>query len=106
MTKAKTPPKLKKKGAKFYTKVLQDYELVDVHDLERLQMAGKCLDEVAEIEERVKTDGMFMVNRYGATVEHPGCKMIRDLRMLFVKIIRELGLDLEMAADSRPPRRY
>ena len=69
-------------------------------------MASKILDEVAESEARVKADGMFILNRYGNLVEHPGCKMIRDLRLLFVKIIRELGLDLADPGDSRPPRQY
>jgi len=68
-------------------------------------MAAKCLDELSAAEMQIKTDGMFTVNRYGATVEHPGCKMVRDSRMLFIKIIRELNLDIP-AQESRPPRKY
>ncbi len=53
------------------------------------KMACKCLDDLSEAEERVKVDGMFTVNRYSAAVEHPAFKTIKDLRLLFVKIIRE-----------------
>lgn len=105
--KITTPPKeLKTAGKNFWKKVLSEYELSDSHDLERLSMACKCLDDLVEIEARVETDGRFVVNRYGTPVEHPGCKMIRDNRMLFIKIIRETGLDLNTATDARPPRQY
>jgi phage terminase small subunit len=102
---AKIPKGLKVAGRKFWKKVLNEYELADSHDLERLSMACKCLDTLADAEKRVDTDGLFSVNRYGATVEHPGVKMIRDNRMLFVKIIRELNLDIP-APVARPPRNY
>lgn len=103
---ARVPKGLQADGKKFWKKVLNEYELPDTHDLERLAMACKCLDALSEIEERVKVDGRFTVNRYKTPIEHPGCKMIRDNRMLFIKIIREIGLDLTTAADARPPRQY
>jgi P27 family predicted phage terminase small subunit len=102
----RVPRGLKAAGKKFWKKVLSEYELQDSHDLERLAMACKCLDDLVEIEERVETDGRFVKNRYGTPVEHPGCKMIRDNRMLFIKIIRETGLDLTTVTDARPPRQY
>lgn len=98
------PKGLKAAGKRFWKKVLSEYELIDAHDRERLAMAAKCLDDLSEIEARVESDGRFVTNRYGTPVEHPGCKMLRDNRMLFVKIIREIGLDL--ATESRPPRQY
>jgi len=102
----KTPSGLNTAGKKFWKKVLSEFELSETHDLERLSMACRCLDDLKEIENRVETDGKFTLNRYGAVVEHPGCKMIRDTRLLFIKIIREMGLDLVVPEDSRPPRRY
>lgn len=102
---AKIPKGLKVAGRKFWKKVLNEYELPDTHDLTRLEMAAKCLDELADAENRIKADGRFTVNRYGATVEHPGCKMVRDSRILFIKIIRELNLDIP-APVARPPRNY
>ena len=68
-------------------------------------MACKTLDDLKEAEDRVKVDGMFVVNRYGNTIEHPAVKTIKDLRLLFVKIIRELALNISIP-ESRPPKRY
>lgn len=106
MKKPRTPSGLKAAGKRFWKEVLSEYVLKDSHDLERLAMAAKCLDDLVDIEARVQADGMFVLNRYKTPVEHPGCKMIRDNRMLFVKIVRELGFDLVTAKDSRPPRQY
>ena len=79
----KHPKGLDATGRKFWRKVLSEYDLQDSHDLERLSIASKCLDDLSEAEERVKTDGRFTTNRYGTVVEHPGVKMVRDMRMLF-----------------------
>lgn len=92
-------------GKKFWKQVLSEYEFEETHDFERLAMAAKCLDDVSEVEEIVKTAGRFTENRYGGVVEHPGVKTIRDTRMLFIKIIRELNLDIS-GPESRPPRKY
>ena len=101
----KPPKELKASGRKFWRKVLLEYDLQESHDLERLSMAAKCLDGLNEAENRVEADGMFVTNRYGNLVQHPGVKTIKDNRTLFVKIIREMCLDIT-AGDSRPPRRY
>lgn len=106
MERIKAPGELKVPGKQFWQSVLKEAELEEAHDLERLKMACKCLDDLSEAEERVKVDGMFTVNRYGATVEHPAFKTIKDLRLLFVKIIRELALDITAPGESRPPRQY
>lgn len=92
-------------GMDFWKKVLSEYDLTEAHDLERLAMACKCLDDINEAEQRVKTDGMYVTNRYGNTIEHPALKTTKDLRLLFIKIIRELSLDVA-APEARPPRRY
>ena len=105
MKTPKAPPGIGKIGSGFWKKSLNEYELSEAHDLERLAMACKCLDDECQAEKRVKADGMFITNRYGSVIEHPACKTIRDTRLLFVKIIRELGLDLQNQ-DSRPPRQY
>lgn len=103
---AKSPSGLKVNGRKFWKKVLSEYDLTDSHDLERLSMAAKCLDDLCEAEKRVKEDGMFTRNRYGSVVEHVGLKMIRDTRLLFLKTIRELSLDISTGPEARPPRQY
>ena len=106
MKKAEIPPNLGKEGSAFWLNVLAENEIEDSHDLQRLAMACKCLDDLAIAEGRVIIEGMFIQNRYGNITEHPAVKTVRDTRLLFVKIIREMGLDLVDVKDTRPPRQY
>jgi hypothetical protein len=69
-------------------------------------LAASELDVQDEAQRAIDEHGYYEVNRYNRLVENPGIKTIRDSRTLFVRIIRELGLDLENAPESRPPRQY
>jgi len=104
--KAKLPAGLKIPGQTFYRKVLEEYELPETHDLERLLMAAKCLDEIADDEKTVKNEGRFIEDRFNQKREHPASKAIRDNKTLFCRIIRELALDITTPGDARPPRQY
>jgi len=100
------PPGLQAPGKRFWKKKLDEVVLSEAHDLERLRMACKCLDEISEAEETVKTEGRFIKDRWQQVKEHPACKSIRDTRIIFCRIIRELSLDLDTGEDSRPPKLY
>ena len=102
----KVPNGLQSHGKKFFKKVLSEYVLTEGHDLERLFMGCRCLDEIAEAEEIVKKEGRFIEDRFQQKREHPAAKAIRDNKIIFCRIIRELGLDMEGTQDSRPPRQY
>ena len=106
MKAAKTPAGLQANGCKFWEKILGEYILEEAHDLERLSMACKCLDDIHQGEEQIKLDGMYVRDRYGQVKEHPAAKVIRDNRIIFCRIIRELALDIETPSESRPPRAY
>jgi phage terminase small subunit len=102
----KSPNGLKPPGKRFWKKVLNEYDLSESHDLERLKMACRCLVEIEEAEKTVEDEGRFIKDRFSQTKEHPGARAIRDNKMLFIKIIRELNLDISTPDDSRPPRKY
>jgi phage terminase small subunit len=102
----KIPKSLKKCGRDFFKKVLTEFDdLQDIHDLERLAMAAKCLDDIHEAEKQIKSDGAFIRDKFGQLKEHVAGKIKRENRTIFCRIIRELGLDLEVP-DPRPPRQY
>ena len=105
MAAIKPPNGLQVSGRKFYRKVLNDYVIEESHDLERLFQACRCLDEIDEAEKVLKTEGRFIFDRFKQRKEHPAAKAIRDHRILFVRILRELCLDTEDPKDgpSRPP---
>jgi phage terminase small subunit len=99
------PEFLKEQGKNFYQKVAVASELEEEIDLKRLEMAAGCYDVILISEKRVEADGHFVKDRYGQLKEHPALKTIRENKTVFCRIIRELGLDLEIE-DSRPPRQY
>jgi phage terminase small subunit len=101
-----TPKGLSKAGKRFWRQALKEFELPWTHDLARLKMACRCLDEIEADETVLKTEGRFIEDRFHQKREHPAAKSIRDNKTLFCRIIRELGLDLTTPEGSRPRRQY
>lgn len=102
----KFPKYLNRSGRSFWKKVLTEFDMKDPHDLERLSLACECLDKIEEAREMIKAEGAFFVDRWNQPKEHPAQGTQRNNAILFSKLIRELGLDLETIPDSRPPRQY
>ena len=102
----RTPSGLQAPGKKFWKKVLSEYEMEESYDLERLKQACGCLDEIYESQKIVVGEGRFVLDRFQQQKEHPAAKAIRENKVLFCRIIRELGLDLAIPGDSRPRRQY
>jgi len=79
--------------------------LTDAHALKELELGCGCLDQIAEGEQVLKTDGLFILNRYKVKIENPAGESVRKNKVIFCRIIRELGLDLE-GTEDRPRRQY
>lgn len=102
----KIPKGLQAPGKRFWKQAHSERELDEGHDLERLFMACRCLDEIAEDEKVVTSEGRFIEDRFHQKREHPAAKSIRDNKIIFCRIIRELALDIVAPGDARPPRQY
>lgn len=56
--------------------------------------------------------GQILVSRdrrplyWGRRIPHPARKTLAESRILFLRSVRELGLDLVTSDDLRPPRQY
>lgn len=98
--------KLGKAGRRFWRRIHKQFVFEEEQDLERLLQASKCLDSIAEGEKTVENQGHFVQDRFGQLREHPGLKVVRDFRTLFLRACRELNLDLERVEDPRVPRQY
>lgn len=106
MKKIKPPIYLKERGKKFFNKVISEFVFENAHEIELLGSAGGELDSQVESQKSIERDGYYIPNRYGKLIEHPALKSLRDSRALFMRIIREMGLDLTTGPESRQPRKY
>lgn len=106
MRKPNIPKDLGPNGASFWKKCNAEFIFTKSHDIERLIIACRCLDDIAIAEQTVRDGGHFVTNRYGNVCENPAVKTILNMRKLFIQTIRELGLDLSKIDAPRPPKRY
>ena len=97
----KTPTDLGPAGLAYWRTVTRHWTLDD-HQPEILRQACKCLDAVAAGEEDVRVKGGLVQDRFGQWKQNPALATIRDMRGLFARLVRELGLSA--AGDTRPPQ--
>jgi len=101
----KKPPKtLQTKGRAFWRRVLKDFLLEESHELQLLQEAAGCLDRIAEAQAEIEAKKPYFNDRFGQPRPHPALNVEKDQRVLFVRIVRELGLQVESEEYSRPKR--
>ncbi len=104
--KALPPPYLTAASKKWWRSVVSAFEL-EPSDLRLLEHAAACWDRAEEARKLVTAEGAVIDGRFpGQRVAHPGVGIERDARTLHARLLRELNLDLEPPAESRPPRRY
>jgi phage terminase small subunit len=99
-----TPKGLQGKALAFWEKVLRDFDLEPFHH-DTLEQACWSLQRAEEARALVNTHGQFYTNaKTGALLRHPAVATEEKNRQLFMRAVRELGLDI--AADAaRPPAR-
>ena len=106
MTAPKAPAGLRKDGKWFWERGTAEREFSEAHDIKRLEMGCRTLDEIASDEKTIKHEGRFTTDRWGRRIPHPALKTLAENRILFLRIIRELGLDITAPDDPRPRRQY
>lgn len=99
------PKDLTDESKKFWNDEGKLYEL-EPHQFKLLEAACRCWDRVVEAKEQIKKDGSYFKDRYGQFKPHPALDVMTKNSNLFMRLIRELGFDLQRPDDSRPPRLY
>jgi len=102
----KAPPKhLKADTKRWFTSVCEDYDLEPHHE-KLLIMACETWDRSRECQTLLKKEGLAIIDRFGQQKPHPMLAIERDFRVLFARLVRELGLDNDEPSEDevRPPR--
>jgi len=100
-----TPPAhLRAATQKWWSQVVADFEL-EPHHLRLLTLAGEAWDRTQQAREALKRHGVTFADRFGQPRGRPEVTIERDSRLAYLKVMRELALDVsEPVGDSRPPR--
>lgn len=106
MTVPKAPAYLRPAGRRYWRQAHSEREFVESHDVKRLEFICRLLDELASDEATVRAEGRFTANRWGQRIAHPALKQIEVNRILYLRCVRELGLDIIMPEDPRIRRQY
>jgi phage terminase small subunit len=101
------PEHLGPAGRDLWTKTLEDFSPDDfkAHSFELLAAAGTQLDRAAQARAAIEKHGIATKDRFNQLRENPAVAVERNAHLAFVRIARELGLDLEPPSESRGPQR-
>ena len=98
----KSPKHLRVATRRWYQDVLDDYQL-EAHHCRLLLLAAEAWDRCEQAREALAKHGTVYDDRFGAPRARPEVAIERDSRLAFARMIRELALDVNEPADSRPP---
>ena len=102
----KSTIKLDKAGSKFRRDILNNIKFEEIHDFQRLDLGCHTLDRIHECRDVIKKEGLFLDDRFGISKLHPAVEVERQQKILFLRILRELNLDLTTVKELRGPKLY
>ena len=100
---SQAPNHLQTETRKWFRQIVSEYEL-ESHHVRLLEMAGSVWDEYEAARKSVAQHGQIFVDRYNQPRERPEVGIARQARIAFARLVRELALDVEPPAPTRPPR--
>ena len=104
MSARRAPQHLQEPTRAWWRAVIADFDL-DEHHVRLLTLAAEAWDRGQQAREALSEHGLVFSDRHGAVKARPELAVERDSRIAFARLVRELDLDGEPAADPRPPRR-
>ena len=108
MTRPRAPKHLCPKTRRWWSSVVNEWQLED-HHKKLLTLAAESWDRIAEAQEQITIDGVYIKDRFGQLKPHPALAVERQEKICFARLLRELDLDVDPPPESRRPaklRRY
>lgn len=103
MKTKKAPKHLKPETRQWWESVVKDWDLEE-HHVRLLTLAGESWDRCQQARVVLDEKGLTFSDFRGQPKARPEVAIERDSRIAFARLIREIGLDVQDADDSRPPR--
>ena len=95
------PAHLLKETKRWWLSVQEEFELGE-HHVRLLTLACESWDRGKQAREALNGE-LTYTDRYGNPRLRPEVTVERDSKLAFVRILRELALDIEPPTDTRPP---
>ncbi len=94
--KPSKPPKgLSREAARWWRRLLGEYEIGDEAGLLLLQMALESFDRMRQAQAALAKDGLVVTDRFAQKKAHPLCTVERDSRAQMLAALKALNLDVE-----------
>jgi phage terminase small subunit len=99
----KPPAHLSDEASAWWREVVDAFDLDD-HHLRLLRLSAEAWDSCQTARRAIATHGQTYSDRFNQPRARPEIAIERDARLAFVRILRELGLDVSEPAETpRPP---
>ena len=103
MNKPKAPPHLKPPTKRWFNHVVAEWSL-EQHHVRLLIVAAETWDRLTEAREAIADKGLTFKDRFGTPRARPEVAIERDCKIAFMRLIRELDLDIPEPAQPTRPR--
>jgi len=101
-----TPKGLSAEARRLWHALRTDYEISDSAGLLLLETAMRSYDRALQARKTIAVEGAIVLDRFGQRKPHPLLALERDARLVMMKALQELHLDVEaVGAVGRPPGR-
>ena len=98
----KPPSHLSAESREWWVSVVEDFKL-DPHHLRLLTLAAEAWDRTQQARRALLKHGITYTDRFDQPKARPEVSIERDSRVAFARLLRELALDVDPPAESRPP---
>jgi len=96
------PRGLKTAGRGFFRDVAE-FCILEPHHVALLTLGAEALDRYVAARKVLDAEGMTFTDKHGQPRARPEVQVERDSRIAVVRILRELGIDVEQPEARKPP---